>query len=447
MAELRDYQQRAVDLLHSQPSAAMWYAPGAGKTLTTLTALQDPAYLPALVVAPPRVAEETWPAEVEKWGFGYNIEFAGGSPANRKKVLAGKADIVTLGRDVLKYALDSHRYKTLVLDEASGFKSHVTRRFKTAKKLVNPLTVGYEHVWELTGTPAPNGYMGIWSQLYLLDHGERLYKTITQYRNRFFRAKHPLPNGIIPGYDILPGSEDAIKSLIQDIVISATDANIDLPEFLVNRVDLEMPSKAKKLYRDMEKTFVANLELLGGEMHTASTAAVLSGKLSQISSGALYLDDDNSQWDAIHDVKLQALQEIIADNGEYPVLVFTRYRHEMERIKNLFGKDCHTPAEKGWLARWNAGELPILVSHPASIGHGLNLQDGGHTIIWTTPGWDLELWEQANKRLHRSGQRFPVTSHVLCASGIDKMCLERLESKQSVETALLDYMEKVHQRA
>ena len=443
MTELRSYQRDAVELLHSVPSAAMWYAPGTGKTLTTLTALQDPRYLPALVVAPPRVAEETWPAEVKKWGFDYNIEFAGGGPVNRKRVLAGDADIVTLGRDVLKYALESHRFKTLILDESSGFKSHSTQRFKVAKKLVNPSTRGYDHVWELTGTPAPNGYMNIWSQVYLLDHGDRLYRTITQYRNRYFRAQHMLPNGIIPGWDILPGSEDAIREKVHDIIISATDDKVDLPEFSVNKINLEMPSGAKKLYHDMEKTFVANLELIGGEMHTASTAAVLSGKLSQIASGAVYLDDDNTQWDTIHDVKLKALQEIVDDNGGYPVLVFTRYKHEAARIKELFGQDCHTVHEKGWYQRWNDGQLPMLVAHPASIGHGLNLQSGGHTIVWMTPDWDLELWEQANKRLHRSGQEFPVVAHVLCAAGIDRMCLDRLESKSSVESALMDYMEKV----
>lgn len=440
--ELRDYQRQAVGFLKNNRHAGLFLDPGLGKTATVLSSL-TPEHLPALVVAPKRVAENVWPEEGGKWRPDLHVIPAKGSKPKRLEALASDADVVSLGRDNLADAVDLTKFRTLVIDESSGFKNRDTKRFKMAKKMVSAPAPSYENVWELTGTPSPNGYQDLWSQLYLLDRGKRLYPTITKYRTRYFTPRYPLPNGIIPGYDIKPGAEHRINELISDICLSmTTDGRLELPEFTVNKVQLEMPPAARKAYKEFERDFVIDLDMLGGELHTASQAAVLSGKLSQVSSGALYHDESDG-WDELHHVKLDALQEIMEDNGGYPVLVFVRFKHEVARVKSRFGSLCHTVAEKDWYDRWNRGELPMLVAHPAAIGHGLNLQSGGHTIVWFTPDWSLELWEQANKRLHRSGQTHPVVAHVLCASRVDIACLERLESKTSVERALMHYLEGV----
>lgn len=444
---LRPYQRAAVDHLLRNPRAGLFLDMGLGKTATTLSAL-TPDHLPALVVAPKRVAENVWPEEQRIWRRDLRLVVAAGPPARRREALAsakrGASDIVVISRDNFRDAEPVAPYfKTLIIDESSSFKSIQSERFKAARRMTRE---HLPHVWELTGTPSPNGYLDLWAQLYLLDKGQRLYSTITKYRQRYFIAKPPLPNGIIPGWVIRPGAADRINRLIEDICLSmTTEGRIDLPEMTLNEVSVGLPAAARAVYRKLSKDFIADLDLLGGEVHTAANAAVLSGKLSQLSAGFMYVDDADLRggaYDIVHREKIAALREIIEGTGS-PVLVFYRFKAEREMILAAFkgNVDVHTIDEPDWYERWNRGEIPVLLAHPTSIGHGLNLQKGGHTAVWTTPDWDSEPWDQGNKRLHRSGQQHPVMIHVLLASKMDQTILARLRDKTTVQEALMKYLE------
>lgn len=454
MPDLRPYQRVGVEHLRRNPRAALLYDMGLGKTATVLRAL-TPDHLPALVVAPKRVAEEVWAPEADLWAPGLRVGIAAGPPAKRAAALRSGLDLVTLGRDNLADAVPLAQrgtWRTLIIDESSGFKSHASKRFKMAKAMTYPDKPRQpRYVWELTGTPTPNSYLDLWSQIYLLDRGQRLYDGITKYRTRYFAAQHPLPNGVVPGWDIRPGASERIQELISDICLSETteSAGVDLPPVTINRVDVPLPPAARAAYRQLERYFVANVDLLGGgqAMLSPANAAVLSGKLSQVSAGAVYRDPAmvaahplEPSYDVVHREKVQAVQEIVAGTGS-PVIVFYRYKAEAIMIRDAMPDLVHSPDEPDWYARWNRGEIPVLLTHSASIGHGLNLQAGGHTAVWTTPDWNLELWDQGNKRLHRSGQASSVMVHVLCASKIDRLVLERLAEKKTVQEVLMHYLE------
>lgn len=445
--ELRSYQRAAVDWLSARPSGALALEMGLGKTAITLSTLTD-VHLPALVVAPKRVAETVWPDETRLWRPDLTLALAAGRPAARKAALASGADIVVIGRDNIADAVPlGDRFRTLVLDELSGFKTRNTARWKAARKLTRVIP----HVFGLTGTPAPNGLIDLWAQMYLLDSGERLGATLTAYRSRYFMPGRQLANGVITEWLPRPEAPDRIHEKLADIMLSMSNTGrVDLPPVTFNELKVKLPAHARRIYRDLKRDLVADLSLLGGEVHTAANAAILSSKLSQVNAGFLYPDDATLRANAtlwgepdyrpIHDEKIRAVQEVVEGTGS-PVLVFYRFRAERDMLlKALPG--ARTIDEKGIIRQWNAGNVPVLLAHPQSAGHGLNLQHGGHTIVWTTLPWSLEEWEQANARLNRPGQEHPVVIHLVTVPHtIDGAIRKRLEEKTAVQDALLDYLE------
>lgn len=438
---LHDYQRVARDYLLSKDRAALFLDMGLGKTCITLNAL-TPEHLPALVCAPKRVAENVWPVETPKWRPDLRIAVAAGSPTKRQLALANpKADIVVIGRDNLADAIPyAGRFKTLVLDELSGFKTRKTARWKAAKKIAERV----RHVWGLTGTPSPNGLLDLWAQVYLLDGGARLGRTLTSYRSRWFMPGRTLPSGVITEWITLPESPGHIHRLLEDIALSmSADDRLDLPPVTYNPVEVTLPPKVKAVYKAMKKDLVADLQLLGGEIHTASNAAILTSKLSQITAGFLYGDDNDIRPSKtiLHWEKARAVEEIVDGTGS-PVLVFYHYKAELEMLEQTLGARAHRIDEPGIIPAWNRGEVPVLLAHPASAGHGLNLQAGGHTVVWTTLPWSLEEWEQGNARLARQGQTNPVVVHMLLAPRtVDEAIRARLEEKTSVQDALLNHLE------
>lgn len=445
--KLRDYQVLSRDYLRSHDRAALFLDMGLGKTASSLDAM-EPKHLPALVVAPKRVAESVWPLEAAIWRPDLTVAVAKGQPEARLRELSREdADIVVIGRDNLRDALKVRRrtkFKTLVIDELSGYKTRASVRWKTAKAIVKRDSLA--HVWGLTGTPSPNGYHDLWAQVYLLDQGERLGKTLTEFRRRYFAPGLRLANGVIASWNIQPGAKEEIDALLEDLCLAmGTDGRIELPPVTENHVEIELPTTARAIYRDMKRDMVVNLDLIGGEIHTAKNAAVLTGKLSQIGAGFLYVDDADirgRQYKLLHNEKVKAVQEVIESDHVGGVLVFYRFTPERDQLLKALGDQAHTIDEPGVIEAWNRQEIPVLLAHPASAGHGLNLQYGGHTIVWTTLDWDLELWQQANKRLARSGQEHPVVIHCIMGKRtVDYLVRASLDGKDDVQAGLLEHLE------
>lgn len=413
-----------------------------------LSALRQ-RHLPVLVVAPKRVAETVWHEEAAIWRPDLKVVRAIGTPAKRRAALADRsADVIVLGRDNLADAAPYARFfNTLVLDELSGFKNRATNRWTVASKLawadhrlgVPEIPV----VWGLTGTPSPNGLMDLWAEIFLLDGGERLEDGITKYRNRYFYPERVLPNGIVAKYALRQGSADRIHGRLADLCLSmSAEAYLrDLPPITYNHVNVQIPSESRRVYAELKDEMVADLG--GAEVVTAASAAVVYNKLSQVTAGFLYLThEDNPKAHpvrALHQSKLDALAEILDGTGS-PVLVFYRYQAERDAILKRFPDLAHTVDERDIVSRWNAGQIPLLLAHPASAGHGLNLQKGpGHTAVWTTLPWSLEEWHQANRRLARQGQKAAVMVHILEVPGsVDGYVLDVLAGKTTIERALLD---------
>lgn len=432
--ELHAYQRRAVRHLHNNDRAALLLDLGLGKTAIVLSAL-TPEHLPALVIAPKRVAENVWHVERNIWRPGLTLSVAAGSPGKRQDALHSGADIVVIGRDNIA-DVQPGTFRTVVLDELSGFKSRSTKRWRHARKLCGSAT----YVWGLTGTPTPNGLLDLWAQLALLDNGDRLGKTLTAYRSRWFDPGRQLPNGTIVDWRLKPGAEAAIHEAISDVCLSMSAADLlDLEPVTHNRIATPIPASARKVYERLERDLVATLDMTGTAVSAAS-AGVLTGKLSQVTSGAIYRDaPDNDQHEVLHTAKTEALREIIDGTGS-PVLVFYRFRHELASIRAAV-PEAEMIDSPGIIERWNAGQVPVMLAHPASAGHGLNLQRGGHTMVWSSLDWSLELWQQAIGRLARQGQRHPVTVHRLAVPGtVDDLIWDRLNDKVSVQDALLSYL-------
>lgn len=403
-----------------------------------------------LVSAPKRVALEVWPAEVKLWRPDLTVDVVAGSPAEREAILKNStADILVMGRDLFHETIPyAKRYQTFVIDELSGYKSKTSQRWKTANRLQKVIP----NLWGLTGTPSPNGLLDVWGEVALFDGGARLGRNYGGYRDRYFTPQKSVWNPAIGrnipvDYRPNPGAPERIHRLLSDLCLSMqTEGRIKLPDFTINRVIVPLDKKAIKPYRDMERDLVAALDILG-TIHSAANAAVLTSKLAQLTAGFLYNDDQdiNPGYSWIHDAKVDALGEII-DATDGPLLVFYRFQAEKERIMAKYPQAVDVKQEKNVQERWNANELPLLLAHPASAGHGLNLQKGeGHTMVWTTLPTNLEEWDQANKRLHRQGQKHPVVAHVLHSPATaDVVDWARLVDKKSVQDALMDYLEAPH---
>lgn len=447
---LRDYQVVARDFLQDNPRAGLFLDMGLGKTACVLSAL-TPEHLPALVIAPKRVAENVWPAEHLLWRPDLCLEVAAGPQTLRIGALTSSAaDVVVLGRDNCKDLLTARRrFRTIILDELSSFKGRGSW-WKTLKRF----TKTADAVWGLTGTPTPNGYHDLWAQLFLLDNGQRLGRTLGSFREAYFQVgRKPngspaiLPNGVVYKWDLRPGADATIRERISDICLSmSTEGRVHLPPVTYNDIDVELPEPTKVIYRRMADQLLTEIETIyGPEVITARHAGALSNRLSQIAAGFLYPDADeqvgNFRYNRLHEEKTRAVQEVVEGTGG-PVLVFYRYRAEAAELQAVFGSGARTINEPGVIDAWNRKEVPVLLAHPASAGHGLNLQHGGHTIVWTSPTWDDEHWEQGNKRLLRSGQTDPVVIHTVMGNGtVDHLVARRLDGKVDLQAAFLAHLE------
>lgn len=451
---LHDYQLQGVDYLRARGRAGLFLDMGLGKTATALSALQ-PEHLPALVIAPKRVAETVWPPEKTIWRPELSLALAAGTPGERAAALSGSADIVVIGRDNVADVLGCGRvYRTVIIDELSSFKNWSSKRFKVMKQLTaDPDT----HVWGLTGTPAPNGYMDLWAQVYLLDRGERLGRNITAYRSRFFSPGAQGPNGVIYEWNLRDGAKEQIDNLIEDLCLAMkADGRIELPGVTYNNVRFQLPPAVMRVYQTLKEELLVDLvDLFDGQVHTAANAAALSSKLSQVTAGFVYEDEvlgdpdpetgemrriNEGAYTDLHDVNVAALQEIIDGTGS-PVLIFYRYTAQREKILAKI-KGVRTIDEPGVIQDWTAGKVPVLLAHPASAGHGLNLQHGGNTIVWVSPTWDLEWWDQGNGRLNRQGQKNHVIIHVLLADHtLDHLIRATCDGKAVVQDSLMAHLE------
>lgn len=431
--KLHSYQERAVAHLHRYPRSALFLEMGLGKTAVALCALA-PDNFPVLVVAPKRVAEHVWLQEAVKWRPDLEVVLAAGSPVARKAALASGAEVIVIGRDNLKDVPLGH-FRTIILDELSSFKSQSSIRFKLARKF----TKEAKYVWGLTGTPASNGYLDLWSEVFLLDRGERLGTGITKYRHRYFIADYILKSGVVTSWRPRPGTRGRVNRLLKDICLSmSVEDYLELPPVMYNQVNVDIPMRA---YRDMKRTLVADLtDVIGpAAIHTAANAAVASSKLMQITSGFLYSDTPGYPVSRIHNAKTDAAREIVDGTGS-PVLIFYHFTEERDALRDAFPLAFDID-DAGAIERWNEGKIPVLLAHPAAAGHGLNLQYGGHTIIFVTLPWSLEEYEQAVGRIARQGQTKSVVVHHIVAPGtVDEEVLKALRGKASVQNALMEYL-------
>lgn len=433
-----NYQQFATDFILNQSICCLMLDMGLGKTVITLTALWQLALdsfdvSRVLVIAPKRVAEDTWPKELAKWEHltGLTSSLVLGSAAERKAALQRKAFLYIINRENVAWLVKNHYwdFDMVVIDELSSFKSNKAERFKAMKK-VRPMVT---RIVGLTGTPAPNTLLDLWPQMYLMDMGQRLGRFIGGFRDRFF-----LPDKrnreIIYSYKPREGAEDAIYALISDICISMKAADyLDMPERIDNRIEVSMSPKERKLYDDFQKDMVLSI---GDEELDAANAASLSNKLLQMANGAVYGKD--KKVIPIHDRKLDALEDLVeAANGK-PLLVAYWYKHDLQRIKARFkNARCIDTAKD--IDDWNAVKIPLALIHPASAGHGLNLQDGGCTIVWFGLTWSLELYQQLNARLWRQGQKHTVVIHHIVTKGThDEDVMRALENKDTRQSALIE---------
>lgn len=439
-----DYQKYSIEFVKTHPIAALLLSMGLGKTSTTLTALDDLLFdsfeiHKVLVIAPLRVTK-VWLDEVKKWNhLNYlRCSLVAGTEQERKRALWANADIYIINRENVQWLIDESgiqfNFDTLVVDELSSFKNFKTKRFKSLMK-VRPMV---KRVIGLTGTPTSNGLMDLWSEFKLLDQGKRLGRFITNYRDQYFRPDKR--NGqVVFSYKPLPFAEDAIYDKISDITISMkANDYLNMPELISNHVEVEMSEKEMKVYQELKQELVITL---GDEDVTASNAASLSNKLTQMANGAIYLDNHESA--IIHDRKLDALEDLIEAQCDKPVLVAYWFKHDLDRIKNRLEelkvnfKEIKTEAS---IEDWNKGNIEVGLIHPASAGHGLNLQEGGSTLIWFGLTWSLELYEQTNARLYRQGQkdRCVVIEHIVTKGTIDEQIIKALEEKDKSQSRLID---------
>lgn len=453
--QLYSYQNRGVQHIIDNPFCALFLDMGLGKTVTTLTAikeLMDACIITnALVVAPKKVTQVTWTDEIKNWAHLQNLTISviDGDVKHRRAAMAKKADIYAVSRDnivwlVTEYGGIKLPFDMVVIDELSSFKNHASKRFRAMKRVRKfiPRVVG------LTGTPSPNGLIDLFAQMYLIDEGERLGKTITGYRDRFFRPDKR--NGdIVYTYALKQPADETerqISDLISDITISMTTEDyLEMPDKIMLFDTVELPDKVYDNYLDFEREQV--LELINSdEMITAASAAALSNKLQQYANGAVYDADRNVKH--IHDEKLEKLQEIVEAANGAPVLVAYSFIHDLDRIMNALKEYKPVKLEKPeHIAQWNDGKIQVLVTHPASAGHGLNLQKGGNILVWFGNTWSLELYMQFNARLYRQGQKKPVYIHHIVSKGtVDEKIIKALSGKKETQDGLMQSIKELMEK-
>ncbi len=417
-----------------------------GKTVTTLTAIRELKYnrfavRRVLVIAPKKVAEGTWTREKDKWDHTRILRVSPvlGSQAKRIRALNTPADLYIINRENVCWLVDYYRnswpFDMVVVDESSSFKSHSAKRFKALAGVSGKIN----RMVELTGTPSPNGLEDLWSQVYLLDGGERLGKRYTQFRERYFQPDRRGADGMVYSYAAKPGTEQSILDKISDICISMkAEDYLQLPDITYHEIPVELDAKAEKAYRELERKMV--LELPEEEEISVTSAAALSNKLLQLANGAVY-DEDRSVHE-VHGCKIEAFLELVESLQGKPVLVFYNFQHDRERIlKALSGSGLRVRELKTTWDEddWNAGLIDILLTHPASSAYGLNLQQGGNHVVWFGLTWNYELYTQANKRLHRQGQTEKVIiHHLVCTGTRDEDVMRALEKKDDVQNWVME---------
>ena len=441
--DFHEYQKASVDHLQRNEKCGLFLDMGLGKTIITLTFLNKIIYEEleidrALIVGPKRVVESVWTTEVEKWSHLKNLKLTKiiGSPMQREKALLEKTDIHLISRDNIVWLCGKYGghmpYDTLVIDESSSFKSAKSQRFKALRLVIGQ----FKRVIILTGTPAPNGLIDLWPQIYLLDSGDRLGKTITSYREMFFNPD--ARNGqVIFNYKLQETGEERIHARISDICLSMRAKDyLDLPQRINNYIELKFDEELQKKYDDFERDKVMEFIESGVEL-TAVNAAGMVNKLLQFANGAVYDEDKN--YHEVHDMKLEALAEIL-DVDDKPVLVAYTYRHDLERMLVRFSKLKPVVLKTDQdIKDWNAGKIRLMIMHPASGGHGLNLQYGGNSIVWFGLTWSLELYQQFNARLDRQGQvNGVIINHLVANNTYDMNVIRSLNDKDKTQESLMD---------
>lgn len=417
---------------------------GLGKTVITLTALHDLKYnrfamRRALVIAPKKVAEDTWQTEAAKWNHLSQLRVVSvmGTATQRVMAMQQNADVYVINRDNTQWLVDHYGhgwpFDVVVLDESSSFKNHQAKRFKALKAIRHKIN----RIIELTGTPNPHGLMDLWAQVYLLDGGKRLGRTISVYRDMYF-VPDKRNRTTIFSYAPKPGADQAIYDSISDICISMKAADyLDLPEIIYEDIPVVLDGAAARAYKQLAREAVLEVD---EETITANNAAALSGKLLQLCNGAVY--DENHNVLPVHDCKIEAFMEVVEQLGGQHALVCYYFNHDRDRLLAALSKtNLRVRVYKDIQDKndWNAGKIDLLLVHPASCGYGLNLQDGGHHIIWFGLTWNLEEYQQTNKRLHRQGQTHPViVHHLVVKGGRDEDVINSLASKDDVQEALLE---------
>ena len=433
-----DYQKYAADFIINNSQAALLLDCGMGKTIITLTAIQELLFerfevSRVLIIAPLRVGRDTWPAEIEKWDHLKDLKYsvAIGPTAKRLEAIRDKsAQVVIINRENVEWLVSNNTFDfdMVVIDELSSFKNHKSKRFKALMK-VRPKV---QRILGLTGTPSSNGLMDLWAEYKLLDMGKRLGRFIGNYRDQFF-----LPDKrnqqMVFSYKPRPGAEEAIYRAIDDITISMRSHDyLNLPECIMSEMHVHLDAKEKRQYEALRQEMV--LEVQGKEIDAVSAAA-LSNKLLQMANGSVY--DSEHETVSIHDGKLDALEDLIEAANGRPVLVAYWFKHDLARIQRRFsGREIKTSQD---IKDWNGGKIDVGLIHPASAGHGLNLQQGGSMLVWFGLTWSLELYQQTNARLHRQGQKHTVTiQHIIADGTIDENVMKALSRKDKTQAALID---------
>jgi SNF2 family DNA or RNA helicase len=432
------YQEYAIRYIETHPISALLIDMGLGKTSITLTAIRNLLFdsfevCKVLVIAPLRVAKNTWTDEIKKWEHLNTLTYSLiiGNENERLSALNEQTDIYIINRENVDWLVNKSGYKfdfdMVVIDELSSF-NHQSKRFKSLMK-VRPIV---KRIVGLTGTPSSNGLMDLFAEFKILDMGKRLGYFIGQYRNTYFKPDK-MNGPIVYSYKPLPNAENAIYNKISDITVSMkANEYLKMPELLTSNYIVELSNSEKNQYDEMKKSLV--LEITDGEI-TASNAASLSNKLCQLSNGAIYDDEQNIV--EIHDRKLEALEDIIESMNGKPLLIAYWYRHDLERIKSRFSvREIKTSED---ISDWNDGKISVALIHPASAGHGLNLQNGGSTLVWFGLTWSLELYQQTNARLYRQGQKNTVViQHIITKGTIDEQILKALQKKNKTQADLID---------
>lgn len=456
--ELRPYQQLMIEHMQRVPRCSLWAGMGLGKTVSTLTALDQLSLVeevwPVLVLAPLRVARTTWPEEVRKWAHLRHLKVAPiiGSERERLQALHGpRADIYTMNYenlpwliDVLKRANRKWPFVTVVADESTRLKSfRLKQGGQRAQALGRVAFLPQVRRWvNLTGTPAPNGLADLWGQQWFVDRGQRLGASYSAFQERWFQRDH---DGY--GSAALPMAREQIEDVLRDVCLTIDPADwFDLDEPIVNNIYVDLPARARRAYREMEKEMFAQLtEEHGIEAFNAASRTV---KCLQLANGAAYVGEGNTQWEVLHDEKIEALREVVEEAAGAPVLVAYHFKSDLARLAKALPMGRTLDANPATIRDWNAGKIPVLFAHPASAGHGLNLQDGGNILVFFGHWWSLEEYQQIIERIgpvrqKQAGHNRPVfIHHILARDTVDELVMARRETKREVQDLLLEAMKR-----